>query len=295
MAAGPGVAVSWMQTRPARAMKFPLLLSALLGLMAMPAGAVIIGGNVLEVDFTDPEDARAKAAWSPPQMDCTAAGLGWEGKVLSDQPQFIETKPLAVGLYWRPPQGVGISVSVEMPTGPLKQKDGSEQQVQPGRLYVRYSADAKHWSDWQLLPQDMELWKKGKAAFKGEVAIPTRLRAPYNERLLAYAQWVNKEKPDLWASNEEEAVRWIVAKEPDYFRKQIPLIGYVQFLYEGTFLEARRVKGLKIYVNYATSGLASPHPNPEEEKNRTQDVWSYRAEGALEPVPLAKPRAKASE
>ena len=51
-----------------------------LTVFTVSAHASIIGREQLNIDFTDPNDARSKATWSDPnRITITEKGLGWDG------------------------------------------------------------------------------------------------------------------------------------------------------------------------------------------------------------------------
>ena len=66
--------------------------------------AAIEGGNRLSVDFSNPDEATNKAVWSTPdKLTVSKEGLGWDGEAYALRESWIQTKPSAIGLSWRPP------------------------------------------------------------------------------------------------------------------------------------------------------------------------------------------------
>jgi len=86
---------------------------ALFAILAVPTStrAPILDVKQLSIDFANEEDAKPKAEWSnSDKLTFTAAGLGRERGSWDND--WIQTKPIAVGLSWRPPTGVMIEVKI---------------------------------------------------------------------------------------------------------------------------------------------------------------------------------------
>ena len=186
----------------------------------------------ITIDFTDPAATNA-ATWSTPdKLTVSTNGLGREGDAASSRDGWIQTKPLALGLSWRTPGAVSVRVAIQPPPGEISLNSGQKTTPYGGDVYVRYSPDRKHWSSWQVLeqtgPRTPEEKKNPGRHFNATVQVPYRERERYGELLSEYSRL-----DVAWQSDEEAAVRWIVGREPDFFAKQIPFIGYVEFLFEG--------------------------------------------------------------
>jgi hypothetical protein len=186
---------------------------AVLAIVAIPASvrAPINDEKQLSVDFANEEDAKAKAEWSKSdKLTFNAAGLGRD-KGSSDN-DWIQTKPFAVANSWRPPTGATIEVKIlPPPKAHHRFENGQEIWSSEGDdLYVRYSADFKHWSSWQPLHRDEKNTKVG--VFNGDLAVPNREYQKYWRYIEQY------QKLDLpWTSDEEAVCNWILRKEPDFF------------------------------------------------------------------------------
>jgi hypothetical protein len=119
---------------------------------------------------------------------------------------------------------------------------------------VRYSPDLKHWSSWQCLQraeaQSNEEKKNPGRYYSGTIRVPCRERSEYG-RLLS--QYSTLDVP--WKSDEEAAVRWMLERDPESFSKQIPFIGYIEFLFEGGFHGGQRIQSLRAEVSYAMGGM----------------------------------------
>ncbi len=87
--------------------------------------------------------------------------------------------------------------------------------------------------------------------FKCSLEIPRSTRASYEQLLSSFAQ-TNPPRPKF----QEDAVRWILAQDPDYFQKEIPFVGYVQFLIEANVGRSpRRLKNVVISGMSLVDGL----------------------------------------
>lgn len=243
---------------------------AVFAIVAVPISlrAPIQGSNELSIDFANEEDARAKAEWShPDKLTFTASGLGREEK--SWDSDWIQMKPIAVGLSWRPPSGVTIEVKILPPPKAYHRFENGKEiwSSEHDDLYARYSPDFKHWSSWQVLHRDEKNTKVG--VFTGELAIPERQRQKYWGYIEEY------QKLDVpWTADEEAAVGWILKKEPDFFDHWLPFIGYVQFLFEPAKLASWRIRSFEATISYGVSGLGGPDPSTW----RIRDIpWRFKA------------------
>ncbi len=227
---------------------------------AWPAFGEIDGGTAFFLDLTDSKQAPTKAKWSDPKrIDITPDGLGWgtAGDEGTRDFWLETTEPIGIGLSWRPTSVAAVRATVDLP-GEL------------GILYVRYSADARHWSTWQPLEADKK--SAMPQEFRGILRVPYRVRARYNELRMEYAR-----RDDVpWSSDEEALAREIVKREPKYFEEAIPFIGYVQFLYEKGLPAGSRIKGLQVHVNWFLGGK---HHRPRDEKDATDrdGPWRFKA------------------
>jgi hypothetical protein len=254
------------------------LMAALAGLVASTATASILDFKSLAIDFTDASDAKAKAAWSEPdKLTVSTNGLGWDGEAASSRDGWIETIPLALGLSWRPPHAVSIRVSIHPKPSEFVLNNGQKSTPYAGDVHVRYSPDLEHWSTWQVFqtsePQSNAEKQNPGRHFSGTVRVPYSERDQYGKLISEYARLDVQ-----WKSDEDAAVRWILDKEPDFFAKQLPFIGYVQFRYEAGFYGGQRVTSFKADVSYGMSGIHSAPKDKDAYKDRDSLPWSFRAE-----------------
>ena len=142
-----------------------------------------------------------------------------------------------------------------------------------GQFYVRYSPDAQHWSSWQVLEGVNIPGKESKWKFKGQVCVPQKEREPYQNYLYSYY------KMDVpWTSDEEAAAKWILKKDPNFFAKQIPFVGYLQFLFENQLYGGQRIERIKIGIGYGVSGLATIPKDKKVQEGRDNIPWRFRGE-----------------
>jgi len=246
------------------------------GLLASAASASILDFKALEIDFTDIIDAAAKSDWSEPDMiTVTNDGLGWDGEPASSRDGWIRTAPMALGLSWRAPMMISVRVTIQPEPEEFTLNDGQTWTPYQGDVYIRYSTDASNWSTWQVLehpePQSTEIQEPGRH-FSGTVQVPYSEMQEYRALLEEYAQL---DVP--WKSDEDAAARWIVENDPDFFGRQIPFIGYIEFLYEGSLHGGQRITSFKAEVTYGMSGL---HYTPENDDYGDRDSmpWSFKSD-----------------
>jgi hypothetical protein len=234
----------------------------------------------LDINFTDKSDAAAKATWatfpSSAEFRITREGLGFEGDEKSSLDGWIQTKPIALGLSWRPTENMFVRARVQPPATETSLPNNGKMFRDVGQLYVRYSPDLAHWSSWQLLPriepQYPEEKKTPGSYFSSEVRVPYSVMSEYRRLLREYSQ---KDVP--WKSDEEAAVKWMLEKDPTFFEKQIPFIGYAQFLYENNFCGGHRLQSIHVDISYQMGGMFLPPQDESVEKGRNRIPWRFEA------------------
>ena len=152
--------------------------------------------------------------------------------------------------------------------------DGQTWTPYQGDVYVHYSADASNWSTWQVLqqpePQTTAIQEPGRN-FNGTVRVPYSEISGYHILLQEYA-----ELDVPWKSDEGAAAKWIVENDPNFFERQIPFIGYIEFMYEGSFQGSARLTSFKAEVTYGMSGLHYP-PENGDYGDADSMPWSFKA------------------
>ncbi len=273
-------------------MKTITLLTALwLVFSCATSRGVIFDCKQLHVVFTNAAEAQAKAAWSEPdKITVSREGLGWDGDAAALRGGWIQTKPVALGLSWRPTCAVSVRARVQPLPGQFTLSDGEKLTGDAGDMYVRYSPDLKHWSSWQALqrtePESAEEKRTPGRYYGGAIRVPLRERSEYDRLLFEYSQL---DVP--WQSDEEAAVKWILKRDPDFFAKHIPFIGYAEFLFEGEFRGSQRIQSLKVEISYGMGGL---HSLPRDEAvytNRDDFPWRYQAGKSPQAEPTLSPKA----
>jgi hypothetical protein len=241
-------------------------------LVLLPSGPLMadMGSTRYTIDFSKPEEAAKKARWSDPQLiETTTDGLGWEGEGKSKRDMWIESEPIAVGLWWRPTHSVSIQATLDPPGRYTFTRNSVA--FPSGSLFVRYSPDARNWSSWQVLnrptPKDRT---DPKQQYVGRLGVPRRDMERYNDYL---RQYMALDVP--WKSDEEATVKWILEQEPDFFEKSLPFIGYVQFLYEASLPGGQRLKELRFEIEWGVGGI---HAIPRDGfVHRESGPWRFRA------------------
>jgi hypothetical protein len=222
---------------------------ALLAVGDMSRAEVLSGREVLW-DFTQPDKVVKLVRWTDTKyLRATAGGLGWDGRGSRDV--TIETsQPAAVGWSWHPVTTVNISAEI-LPAGEFSFGPNSLTfPVTAGVLYARYSPDGRHWSTWQALDlQEPRDRRKPRLFFAGTLRVPERARRQYAALLREFA---GTDGPI--AVDEEAAVAWVLKKEPSFFEKELPFIGYAEFLWETQIRGDQRVQQVKIHLGYSRSG-----------------------------------------
>ena len=251
-------------------LRFCSSLVALLAAGCIRLQASILGQNDLEIDFTNAGEAGEKASWSPVDaVAISAAGLGWDGEAAASRDGWIQTKPLAVGLSWRPAASVNLRVEVTPAPKPITLANGQTTTPWAGEAFARYSPDGVHWSTWQALVRDSK--KTEVRAFSGEITVPQRERREYGEFLAEYS------KLDVpWRSDEEAATAWILKRSPDFFGRCLPFIGYVELLVEFPFQGSQRITKLQASASYGMSGMHYPPKDEKVFNERQNSPWRFK-------------------
>jgi hypothetical protein len=243
-----------------------------IGHIASLAAASMFEVKESVLDFSKPEEAKAKATWTTPDVfSYGAQGMTLPGDARTSRDLTIETtQPIAVGWQWRPVRGVFIMATIEPPEAFLV-RPGSD--VYPaGQFYARYSPDAKHWSSWQNLemrPKDRE---HPTQVYHGELRVPYKEQAAYNKLICKYARL---DVP--WQSDEEAALKWILKTNPAFLEKNLPFVGYVQFLFETQLHGGQNLHRIVVRLTYSAGGMHQP-PKDESIWRNAGGPWRFRAE-----------------
>jgi hypothetical protein len=244
-------------------------------LLTAVATAEIISNNQQVIDFTQPEQAAKLATWSDPErLSCTKDGFGWDGEERASRDGWIETEALAIGTNWRPTQNAGIRVKFQTNYPAVVATGANSKMFLAPSVYVRFSADRVHWSDWQPTDIAEDPRAPGTVLYTARVGVPRRASQAYDAKLL---EWSGRDD-NAWGNDEEEFCRWLVKEDPDYFAKERPFVGYVQFLLEGPFRGSQRLTSFEAHVDWVVSGVHQPPKGPGAEKRMEMGGWNFRGD-----------------
>lgn len=238
------------------------------------AVAEIDGGHRQVIDFTQSERAAKLAIWSDPEhLGCTSDGFGWDGDKLASRDGWIETEPLAIGTRWRPTQNAGIRIKIQTNYQAIVVTGPQSKAFHTPSIYVRYSPDRVHWSDWQPAELNEDPRSPGAVLYTARVGVPMRTSQAYRAKL---HEWSRRD--DIaWGSDEDEFCRWLVKHEPDYFSKSLPFVGYVQFLLEDSFKGNQRLTRFEADVHWGVGGIHQiPRDPAAQKRHESQDAWDFR-------------------
>ncbi|MHC4621587.1 MAG: hypothetical protein ACYTEQ_27920 [Planctomycetota bacterium] len=237
------------------------------------ANCVIFSSSELWIDFRDRYLAKAKATWSESNyITVTEEGLGWDRKEGSSRDMWFQTTPLAIGLSWRPAQSANLVVELEPAARPVRLSTGKTRHPSAGAMFVRHSPDGRHWSSWQTMQlKDSQDKQKSKYEYTAVARVPRKNREKYLEYNRQYQQL---DVP--WKSDAEALVKWIVERDPNFFEKRPPFIGYLQFLYETSLFGEQRIARFHATAAWAVSGLHDIPRDPNVQRSRYNIPWRYR-------------------
>ena len=93
-----------------------------------------------------------------------------------------------------------------------------------------------------------------------------------------YQKYYNEfQKLDVpWVDNQDALARWIIKKDPNFFAKHIPFIGWIEILYEDSSItESPRLKKVNITLAAGISGMATPPKDPKNKNYISQSSWKF--------------------
>jgi len=229
----------------------------------------ISGLEELNIDFTQKKDASTKATWQPIDcancfIDITKEGLGYSESRCSSCLLSIKTIPLALGRAYQATQGSNIEAEVEPEATSTVIIDSTKNtRVLPpdiGLMYVRYSPDQKHWSTWQRMDEatsSREIPKTKPRKFKTIIQVPREQLQLWQKYWGEYIMQYSGDKYDGVKQMDQEAfAQWIIQKDPDFFQKTLPFIGYLQFLYEAELGQGVRIKRFHSQASWMIGGIS---------------------------------------
>lgn len=213
-----------------------------LALIVTPATGAIEGEDRAEIIFEKGKVPEG-VAWSPKFLLTDAGLVSPKAKEGISYEVWIQTQKIPVGLYWRPPNSVNITLSV----------NGISSDGFPLQAYVHYGCDGVHWSTWYYMPESDKPSEESLKTYNYELRLPQVAIQPYRELMREW--WITE--PD-WSSDEDAFCRWLARKNPDFFIHEFPFIGYVQFHLEDWGLKHKvKVKSLSARMSWGVGGIAS--------------------------------------
>lgn len=80
----------------------------------------------------------------------------------------------------------------------------------------------------------------------------------------------------IWSSDETEFCEWLIKKDPDFFAKQMPFIGYIQVRVEKMSVNnTQNLKSITIGYSWAVGGLQSIPKDKSKIRKNTGDKWFF--------------------
>lgn len=257
----------------------PLTFVCAVCLIAVAPGShgAIFGQQDLTVDLTDIADVTAKVTWAGGEgLAVTGEGLGWTGPG-GQKSGWIQTKPVAIGLSWRPAHGVHLQVEIQPEPRETLVKEDRTWAPPAGDVYARYSPDRVHWSSWQALQQPCGAsgpdGPKPGRFYSGYLRVPERERRAYGK---LFSEYSTLDVP--WTCDEEAGVKWILERDEDFFATNLPFIGYVEILYEGEFHAGQPLTLFQVTLSWGVGGIHSLPKDPAVKDEREGSPWRFVGE-----------------
>jgi hypothetical protein len=222
-------------------------------------------GHVLVKSLGDAEKSTDTLSWSN-NLAVDGDALVWRPTAPTAPPVgWVQSKPMAVSINWRPPQRAQVKLAL---------RGSTEQGVFRPRVFVRYGCDRVHWSRWQPVrltqPEAAKAdARDGQFRLRGELEVvaPDKTRERYTNLM---GVW-RKTEPD-WDCDEEEFCRWLAKRHPKFLDRQFPFVGYLQFLIEDPRWEHVRLQAVDMETSWGVGGLASV---PKSGKEPVQGPWRF--------------------
>ncbi|MEP6900413.1 MAG: hypothetical protein ABJA66_01610 [Actinomycetota bacterium] len=227
--------------------------------------AEILEAGEEKIDFS-PGKIQKNVTWSD---SFSLQETGLETKQLPKnqvRDVWLQTHSFPIGLSWRPPNSANFTVSLD---GSIDEVD-STYRLEP-QIFIRYSCDKVNWSTWYIFSKSDKKTDKGLNIYENKIWLPTSVSEKYQNLMRDW--W--KTNP-LWSSDENEFCEWLVKKEPDFFAKELPFIGYVQLRMEKMAVNpSQNLKSLTIRYFWSVGGLASIPKDKSKVRKNTEDKWFF--------------------
>src|SRR5262245_52181274 len=220
-------------------------------LTSMAARAGILGGEKAEIVLIK-EKRSAGVTWSKESK------LADDGLVPSNVGEFwLQTDKIPAGYAWRPPTAAHVSLSIDAKNIPNTL-----------HVFVRYGCDGKHWSTWQVMSEPQAKGDSKLPSYECKLQIPSVAQA----RLIELGYERRKTKPN-WTSDTDALCRWIAQEHPQFFDKEIPVLGYLQFRLED--FNGNRTMVLRKLLADASWGVGGFHAVPKKGEPDYSKKWWF--------------------
>jgi hypothetical protein len=157
-----------------------------------------------DIDFTK-DKVPAGTTWSH-DFHLTKEGLASSPRQKAEDAAWIQTGTIVVGREGDCPTTFDVSIFLKRTEPKCRRPTG----------FVRYGCDGRHWSTWYMMENN-----NGGVKYKCWLTLPRAAQ----EKFLALTLTRQNDSYD-------ELCRWIAREHPDFFEREIPFIGYVQFRFE---------------------------------------------------------------
>jgi len=237
----------------------------LIAVVSFKARAQIGLGGKEQIIFA-PNEVPKEVTWS---TGFSLKENGLETETLptnQSQDVWLQTHAFPIGTSWRPPTSVNFKIYFN---GSITKADVNFS-TEP-QIYIRYGCDKENWSTWYKINATDKKTEEGLKIYESSISLPQAAIEKYNK--LKFEWW--KTKP-AWSSDEHEFCEWLIKKEPDFFAKEFPFLGYVQVRLEKFLVNpSQNIKSLTVEFGSMVSGLSSPPRDKSKVRKNTGDKWFF--------------------
>jgi hypothetical protein len=236
----------------------------MLSLCVLKAQASILYAGEEKINFS-PNKVQKSVSWSE---GFSQTEMGLETKPLPEnqsQDVWLQTHAFPIGLSWRPPSSANFMVSF----------DGSLEEAGQGypSIFIRYSSDKANWSTWYAFEKTEKKTKDGLVIYQSKIWLPMSASERYRGLM---REWWRTDP--IWSSDEHEFCEWLIKREPDFFAKQIPFIGYVQVRMENISVQkSLTLKSMTIGYAWGVGGLQSIPKDKSRVRKNSDEKWFFAA------------------
>jgi hypothetical protein len=220
----------------------------------MPAFAQFYGAPNTEVPLTKGK-IPSGVTWSA-AFKLTSDGLQQLPDKAADI--WIQTDKIPVGMRWRPPASVTVSLSI----------CGEGVKDSPDYAYVRFGCDGVHWSTWYPMRPSEKLAPNCLATYTCDLGLPSVAM----EKCYDLEKEWKETNPD-WKDDTDAFCRWIAKNHAGFFEHEIPLLGYVQLRVESFSGLSRKWMKFVIGREWSVSGLYHSPKDPKQADSKKE--WCF--------------------